>query len=248
MSEVLRWESPSVDDQIEPDVRKCALQGDRQAGSASTSSASGKPSSRDLRARMLPGQRGWLQQWGAGGSAKLAGCEFFLLRHSPVATSPSPSVKRSPCSAPRPAGSGRSLARLAVPRRRSRGSCAGTRPPVVACSTIEPRPRSGMRTAEPSARKTPSSQRTHGSASTSRNASAACSWQLTALLLRVPPCSGRDGAMGVARIGDGPTRGAPNRSPTAFASNTLMMGRCGSHTRRSTRRCSCRAGGLCGVN
>jgi hypothetical protein len=85
-SEVLRWESPSVDDQIEPDVRKCALRADRQAGSASTSSASGERSPRDLRARMLAGQREWRQRWGADGSAKLAGCEHFLQRRSPVAT------------------------------------------------------------------------------------------------------------------------------------------------------------------
>jgi transposase InsO family protein len=168
-SEVLRWESPSVDDQIEPDVRKCALRADRQAGSESTSSASGQRSPRDLRARTLPGHREWHQRWGADGSAKLAGCEHFLLRRSPVATSPSPSVKRSPYSAPRSAGSGRSLARLAVPLRRSRGSCVGTRPLVVASSSIEPRPRSGMRIAVPSARRTPSSRRTHHSASTSRN-------------------------------------------------------------------------------
>src|SRR3954462_11554448 len=49
--------------------------------------------------------------------------------------------------------------------------------------------------------------------------------------------------MGVGRTGGGPQPGARNRSPAACGSTSPMMRPCGSVTKPSTRRCTCKAAG-----
>ena len=62
------------------------------------------------------------------------------------------------------------------------------------------------------------------------------------------PCTGRAGGTGVGRPGDGQGRGARSRSLSACDASFPTMGRCGSATRRSTRRCTCRAEARCGAS
>jgi transposase-like protein len=66
--------------------------------------------------------------------------------------------------------------------------------------------------------------------------------------LRARRCAGWVGVTDAVRIGAGRARGARSRSPTGFGSTSLMMGRCGSRTRRSTRRCMSRAAGRCAAS
>jgi transposase-like protein len=56
-------------------------------------------------------------------------------------------------------------------------------------------------------------------------------------------CAGSVGVTDAVRIGDGRARGARSRSRAGFGSPSLMMSRCGSRRRRSTRRCMSRAAG-----
>ena len=62
------------------------------------------------------------------------------------------------------------------------------------------------------------------------------------------PCPGRAGGMGVGRPGDGQGRGARSRSLSACDATFPTMRRCASATRRSTRRCTCRAEARCGAS
>ena len=56
-----------------------------------------------------------------------------------------------------------------------------------------------------------------------------------------PTCRGRDAGMGRDRSGDGVWRGAPSRLRSVCGTTFLTMRRCRSATRRSTRRCMCKA-------
>ena len=56
------------------------------------------------------------------------------------------------------------------------------------------------------------------------------------------------GATVAARTGVGPGRGARSRSPTASRSISRMMSPCGSRTRRSIRRSTCKAGVRCAAS
>ena len=86
---------------------------------------------------------------------------------------------------------------------------------------------------------------TIGFASTCRIVSPARSPDPMASCWQALRFGGSVGATVAARTGVGPGRGARNRSPTASRSIPPMMSPCGSHTRRSTRRCMCKAGVGC---
>ena len=63
----------------------------------------------------------------------------------------------------------------------------------------------------------------------------------TARRCPVPRFAGLGGVTGAARTGAGPGRGVRSRSPTDSGSTSPMMSPCGSRTRRSTRRSTCKA-------
>jgi hypothetical protein len=81
---------------------------------------------------------------GRGGSVTVAACHRHASNPPRAATCRSPSARRLRCCGPNKRGCVRSPDDWAGRRRRSRVSCAATRPHVAVVWTIGPRPRSGM--------------------------------------------------------------------------------------------------------
>ena len=107
---------------------------------------------------------------------------------------------------------------------------------AAALSTV-PQPRSGTRICAPGVRRPRSSPPTKICGDMCRTGSRARSSGRTGALSPVRMCGGAAGVMAAARIAAGRGRGVRSRSLTASSSISLMMSRCGSRTRRSTRRC-----------
>ena len=146
----------------------------------------------------------------------------------------------------RAAGHGRAgdrARRSGARRRRSRGSCAATRRRAAASWST------GRRSAQwkaelvaPGARRPRSSPPTTGCASTCRSGwPGRCAGPTGRGRGPGDAGRGRAATSRVARIAGGRRRGARSRSRTGCASTSPMMSRCGSPTRRSTSRSTCRA-------
>ena len=135
----------------------------------------------------------------------------------------------------------REIARRSVARRRrSRVSCAVTRPRAAACCTIEHRPRSGMPICAPASQGAKLAVHAELRRYVQDRLSGAVqrpggAWS------RVRRSRGSGVGMARARTGGGARRGVLSRYRTACAWTSPMMSPCASLTRRSISRCSFRA-------
>ena len=178
----------------------------------------------------------------SGGFVSVAGWRRSCWTRSRAGICASPSARRSRCCAPRARACARSRARSAGRRRRSRASCAATRRRAAASWSTGRRWRSGRPSWWRAVPRRPSSPPTSGCASTCRTGSPARSGGPTGPRWRVRRSSrGRAATSRAARTAGGRRRGARSRSRPGCASTSPMIRRCGSRTRRSTSRCSCRA-------
>ena len=135
--------------------------------------------------------------------------------------------------------------RSADVRRRSRGNCVGTPRPVVATCGIEPQRPSGTPTGVGDVRKSRSSPRTANCATMCKTDSQASSPPLTEPVCLDQRSAGSVGGTGPARSDAGRGRGVRSRLLTGSASIFPRMIRCGSPTRPSTRRSTCKAAVHC---
>jgi hypothetical protein len=213
--EELRWEHGDRGRAWRAGYRCARLVGRRWRG-VRIGSGSGRRSRTGCPARTPPWCVAYRQRWGRGGSGKVAACHQPVWPRCRAATCRSPSEKRSPSSRPKAVACARSLAGSAVQRRQSRERYAATPRPVVACWSIEPRPRSGTRIGVPSAPRWPSSPATTRCGSTCRTGLPAGSPRPTARRCQVPRFAGSGAVTGAVRIGDGPGRGVRSRSPTGL--------------------------------
>ncbi len=226
----------------------CARPGGPRSTSGRSSSGSGARSLRGCPARTPPSCAACPRRWEHDGSEKLAACHLSAWPRRRGATCRLPTARRSPCCGRSSTGCARSLADWADRPPRSPASSAATPPPVAAVWTTGPRPHSGMPTGAPGAPRPPSSPRTTGCGSTCRTGSPAPSAPSTAARCRARRCAGSVAVTAGARTDVGPLPGARSRSPTGCGSTSPMMGRCGSPTRRSTRRRMSRAAGRCAAS
>ncbi len=142
----------------------------------------------------------------------------------------------------------REIARTARPLAVDDLQGAATATPRPAAGTA-PRSRSCTPSGARGGRRPPSSWRTRSCATTCRSGSPARSAGPTARRCQGPRSRhGRAATGRAARTAGGRSRGAPSRYRTACAWTSPMMGRCGSPTRRSTSRSTCRAGGRCAAS
>ncbi len=126
-------------------------------------------------------------------------------------------------------------------RRRSRGSCGATRRRGAATWTTGRRRRSGMRSGRHVARKRRNWRPTRRCGTMCRTGWPVLSWHLAGPRCPDRRYRGRDGGTGDGRIGAGVWHGARSRLPSGYGATIRMTRRCGSATRRSTRRSTSRA-------
>ena len=175
-------------------------------------SGSGRRSRAGCRARTRPVWPGCRRRWGRGGSVRLAGCRRSVWLRWRSGICPSRSVRRSRSCVRGAQGRGRSPESWGG--RRSRGSCAATRPRAPIAWSIGRRRRSGTPSGERAARRSPSSPPTSSCWTTCRTASPGRSPGPTASWWRARRCASPAGGMAAERIGVGRSPGAPSRSRT----------------------------------
>ena len=220
----------------------CGRLGGRRRRVARIGSGSGRRSLVACRAKTPPWRAACRRRSGPGGSVRLAGCHRSRSLRCRADTCRSPNGRRSQSCTHRRSEYVRSLAGSVGRHRRSRGSCAATPPLARIDWSIGPRRPSGTRSAEPAARRSPSSLRTRDFASTCRTVSPARSPDLMASSSRDPRCAGSVVGMAAAETAAGPTPRVPSRSRIDCASTPHTIASCGSRMRRSTRRSTSRAG------
>ena len=137
---------------------------------------------------------------------------------------------------------------LADRRRRSPESCVAMPPPVVV--DLEYRATTAQWHADRRARRPKVAKLAANDTlgSTCKIGSRARSRSRTGAPCLAPACAGSAGVMGADKIDAGQGRGVPSRSPIDCQWTSLMMNRCGSRTRPSTRPSTSRAGGRCDVS
>ena len=247
-SEELRWERASVDEVIELDVFRCRRRVVRRWGGVSIGSDSGRRLPAGCRVR----KRGW---WPAcrrrserGGSARMPACRQAISPRFRGAICRLPNEKRSRSYTLRASGFVRSRVGSADVHQRSRGNCVGTLRPAVATCSIEPQRPSGTPTGAPVVRKSRSWPRTTNCANMCKTDSQASSPPLTGSVCLDQMCAGSVGGTGTGRRDAGRVRGVRSRLLTGSGSISPRIIRCGSPTRPSTRRSTCKAAGHCGGN
>ena len=169
--EGLRWEQASVIGQYVRCEGRCGRLVGRRDGGVSIGSGSGKASRAGCRARTRSWRPGCRLPSEPVGSERVAGWHRSRSPRCRGVVCRSLSGRRSRSCTRSTTGFVGSLDVWAGLRRRSRGSYAATRPPVVAIWSFGPRPHSGTPTAAPDAPRSPSSQRTTRCVSTCRTAS-----------------------------------------------------------------------------
>jgi len=215
------WVLASVRRRFMGCVARCGRRGGRRSRGARTGFAFGNRSPAVRRVRMRLLQPGCRRRSGQGGFVRLAGCRQSRWLRCRSGICRLPSGKRSRSSTPSASGCGRSLAGWVDPRRRSRGSCAATRPLAATRSCIGQRRRSGMRSDAPAARRSPSLPRTKRCVSTCRTALPARSRGPAAPQCRAMRCAGsvvatvavKTGALGEIVESRADREPAPDRLP-----------------------------------
>ncbi len=192
------------------------------------------------RARMPRLRLGYRGRLVRGGSDRLAGCRQFRWPRCRGVICRFLSGRRSRFFTRKTKEYVRSPAGWVVRRPRSRGSSDLTRRLAVTPWRTGRRPRSGTRSGAPAARRSRSSPPTTRCVSTSRTGSPASSPDRTAGSCRALTRVGLAAATAADKTGGGREHGVRSRSRTGSGSTSPMMTRCGSRTRRSTRRSTCR--------
>ena len=159
-----------------------------------------------------------------------------------------PNEKRSRSYTLRASGFVRSRVGSADVHQRSRGNCVGTLRPAVATCSIEPQRPSGTPTGAPVVRKSRSWPRTTNCANMCKTDSQASSPPLKGSVCLDQMCAGSVGGTGTGRRDAGRVRGVRSRLLTGSGSISPRIIRCGSPTRPSTMRSTCKAAGHCGGN
>ena len=239
--EELRWAGERDGRRVSRGGRRCVRRVTRRAGAGSIACGSGRRSLEARRARPLVWRQGSRPRLASDGFERVAECRRSPRRRCRDAICRLPSGRRLRCCAPAGAGCGTSGVWSAARPRRSRGSFVVMPPRAAAGWSIGRRVRSGMPTVARRARSRRSWPSTRACGSMCRSVCRARSSGRTGVVWRVRMCGGSAGATAAARIGGGRARGALSRSRLGCSSSSRMMSRCGSRTRRSTRRCTCRA-------
>jgi hypothetical protein len=224
---------------------RCGRRDGRRPHDVRIGCGSGRRSRGACRARTRRPRRACPRRSGRGGSVRLAGCRRSRWLRPRAATCPSLSGKTSQSSTPGVAGSARSLDGSAGRRPRSRGSFAATPRLARIASSTGHRRHSGTPSDVPAARRSPNSPRTNDFVSTCKTAWRGGSPGPTASWWRAPMWPGSVVDTGAARTAVGRGRGARSRSRTDCGLTSLRTRRCGSRTRRSIRRCTCKAAVRC---
>ena len=246
--EELRWEQLRVDELIMQD----AFRGGRPVVHRWGGGSIGRDSGRRLRTGCRARMPGWWpvcrRRSARGGSATMAGCRQAVWPRFRGAICRSANERRSRSCTLRASGFVRSRGGSADVHRRSRGNCAGTLRPVVATCSIEPQLPSGTPTGVPNVRKSRSSPRTRNCATMYKTDSQVSSPPPTGPVCLDQMCAGSVGSAGAAGSDAGRVRGVRSRLLTGSESMFPRMIRCGSPTRPSTRRSTCKAAVHCGGN
>ena len=189
---------------------------------------------------------------GPAGSGRRAGCHHRRWRgrrsRPRGGACRSRTARRSRCGVRRGMGCERLPGGWGERRRRSRASCGGMPRRAAADWSIEPPRLSGTpngRRGVRSGRSWPPTRRCGRMCRTGLPVPSSLRAGPRFLVRRWP---GRGAGTGSGSTGAGRVRGARSRSPGGCGSTSPAMRRCGSATRPSTRRSTCRAAARCGAS